>query len=62
MNKNRNFLIGIKEELKKVTFPSRKKTIRLTLIVFFISLITALYLGIIDVSLAKLLEIASKSK
>lgn len=56
----RNFATDIVEELKKVTWPSRQETIRLTVIVIGISLIIGLYLGIIDILLAKGLEIVTK--
>lgn len=62
MNKNTHFLTGIQEEFKKVTFPTRITTIKLTATVFIISLIVALYLGIIDVFLAKGLELVTKIK
>lgn len=45
------------DELKKVTWPTRQETIRLTAIVIGISLIIGLYIGIIDFSLAKALEL-----
>lgn len=48
------------EELKKVTWPSRKETIKLTTIVIVISLIIGAYIGIIDVLLTKLLEMFTK--
>lgn len=57
-----NFFTGIREELKKVTWPTRQETIKLTATVFIISLIVGLYLGIIDVVLAKILEILTKSR
>jgi len=41
------------EELKKVTWPTRHDTIRLTTIVIIISLLIGLYIGIIDILLAK---------
>lgn len=44
------------DELKKVTWPSRQETIRLTIVVVAISLIIAFYIGIIDLLLAKALE------
>lgn len=47
---------SIMDELKKVTWPTREETIRLTVVVIAISLIIALYIGIIDVLLAKALE------
>ena len=54
------FFNDIQEELKKVTWPSRKETIRLTSVVIVLSLIIAVYVGIIDVLLAKALEILTK--
>jgi len=47
-------------ELKKVTWPTRENTIRLTIIVIMISLIIGLYIGIIDFLLAKGLELLTK--
>ncbi len=55
-----NFTQDIVEELKKVTWPTRKETIRLTSVVIGISLIIGLYIGIIDILLAKAIEIITK--
>lgn len=57
-----NFTTDVIDELKKVSWPSRKETIRLTLIVIGVSLIIGVYIGIIDVLLAKGLEIMTKFK
>ncbi len=57
---NPNFATDIIDELKKVTWPSRQETIRLTTIVIIVSLIIGLYVGIIDILLAKGLEIVTK--
>ncbi len=55
--KNRpQFASSVVEEMKKVTWPTRQETVRLTIVVIGISLIIALYIGIIDVLLAKALE------
>lgn len=59
-NISRNFAKDVIEELKRVDWPSRKKTTRLTLVVIFISLIIGLYIGIIDILLAKGLEVVTK--
>jgi preprotein translocase subunit SecE len=53
-------LSGVISELKKVTWPSRRETINLTLIVVAISLIVGFYIGIIDILLTKLLELFTK--
>ena len=51
---------GISDELKKVSWPSKKETINLTLVVIIISLIIGFYVGIIDIGLAKVLELLTK--
>jgi preprotein translocase subunit SecE len=56
------FANGIVEELKKVTWPTKEETLRLTVIVIGISLIIGIYIGIIDVLLAKGLEMLAKSR
>ena len=54
------FTRDIIDELKKVTWPTRKETIRLTLVVIGISLIIGVYIGIIDILLTKGLELLTK--
>jgi preprotein translocase subunit SecE len=54
------FANNIVEELKKVTWPTKQETTRLTMVVIAISLIIGLYVGIIDVLLAKGLELVTK--
>lgn len=48
------------DELRKVTWPTREETIKLTMIVIVISLLIGAYIGIIDVLLTKLLEMFTK--
>ncbi len=55
-----NITTDIVDELKKVSWPSRKETIRLTSVVLGVSLIIGLYVGIIDILLAKGLEFLTK--
>ena len=54
------FSSAIIEELRKVTWPTKKETMRLTGVVIGISLIIGVYVGIIDVLLTKVLEIITK--
>ncbi|OGK17587.1 preprotein translocase subunit SecE [Candidatus Roizmanbacteria bacterium RIFCSPHIGHO2_01_FULL_39_12c] len=54
------FTRDIIDELKKVTWPTRKETVKLTMIVIGISLLTGFYIGIIDILLTKGLEILTK--
>lgn len=57
---SQNFVSEIIEELKKVSWPSKQETIRLTLVVITISLIIGFYVGIIDILLTKGLELLTK--
>lgn len=59
-DKKKGYLIGITEELKKVTWPSRNQVIKLSFVVISISLIIAFYIGLLDIMLAKLLEFLTK--
>ncbi len=58
--KRTNLASEVIEELKKVTWPSKKHTFRLTMIVIFFALIIGLYVGIIDIFLTKGLELITK--
>jgi preprotein translocase subunit SecE len=50
-------LSGAKVELKKVTWPDKKQTIASTTVVIIIVFIVAIYLGIIDYVLAKVVKL-----
>ena len=56
-NKALQFLSQAKAELKKVTWPSRKQTLASTGVVMIIVAFMALYLGIVDLILAKLVKV-----
>lgn len=51
------YLKDSKGEMKKVTWPSRKATVGLTWVVFLTVLVIAIYLGIVDLGLAKLMKL-----
>jgi preprotein translocase subunit SecE len=44
-------------ETKRVTFPSRKETMKGTWVVLITVFIAALFLGIVDMGLAKILQV-----
>jgi len=51
------FLKDARAELKRVTWPTRKQTLASTAVVLIIVFIVAIYLGIIDYILAKLVRV-----
>ena len=55
-----NFATDVVDELKKVSWPTRNETVRLTTIVIAVTLIIGLYVGIIDILLTKGLEFVTK--
>lgn len=52
-----NFFREVRDELKKVVWPSREEVIRLTGVVILVSLFVGVYLGGADFILTKLVEI-----
>jgi|TARA_B100000959_G_scaffold193897_1_gene202827 preprotein translocase subunit SecE len=51
------FLTEVKTEIKKVSWPSRKETTGGTVVVLIAVLIIASFLGIVDISLSKIVKI-----
>jgi preprotein translocase subunit SecE len=56
MGKIINYIKASIEEMKKVTWPTKKETYNYTLLVIFISLGVALFLGLLDLVFTKGLE------
>jgi preprotein translocase subunit SecE len=61
-NKVIKYFIDSYQELKKVTWPTRKQLIRDTLIVIVSSIAVTAFIGLIDLGLTKLLEYFVTSK
>lgn len=57
LNKGLQFFREVSLELKKVTWPTRKQTIGLTVVVIILVLIISLFLGIIDIGLSSLIRL-----
>ena len=58
----KQFLREVKQELKKVTWPSRKDTLAGTVVVLFAVFVIALFLGIVDWNLSKLINLVLKAR
>lgn len=58
--KIKNFFREVKVELKKVVFPSKEEVIGSTRVVVVLILIVAVFLGLIDLVLSKLIGILVK--
>ena len=50
------FLLEVRSEVKKVTWPSKKEAIGGTAVVVVVVLIMAVFLGLVDVLLSKIVE------
>ena len=55
--KVKQFLKEVKIELKKVVWPTRKDTIASTSVVIIIVFIIALFLGLVDFGLSKIIRV-----
>ena len=49
------YLQEVKLELGKVTWPSKQLTINMTLVVIIVSILVAIYLGVLDFVFARLM-------
>jgi preprotein translocase subunit SecE len=56
MNKISQFLKEVRQEVRKVTWPTKAETIRYSAMVVVASLIVAMYLGGVDYVVASLIE------
>ena len=52
-----NYLRDVRGELSKVVWPKKEEVIKLTLVVLMISIVVAAYVGLLDFSFTKLLEL-----
>ncbi len=50
------FLGEVQAELAKVHWPSRKETYAATVVVITVSLLVAVYLGVVDLSISSLIQ------
>lgn len=60
LQKIKEFLKEVKIEFKKVVFPSREELVGSTWLVIFTVLIIAVFLGIVDLWLSKLVTLVIK--
>jgi preprotein translocase subunit SecE len=56
----RRFLIEVRQELNKVTWPERKETIASTGVILVLVLVTAAYLGSLDWGVSRLVRLLLK--
>ena len=55
--KVKQFLIEARNELKKVTWPTRKQALASTSVVIIVVAIVSLFLGVVDFGLAKIIKL-----
>lgn len=56
LSKITNYLKGVRFEMKKVSWPTKRETLRYTLIVILVSFVVAIFLGGLDFLLITLLD------
>ena len=55
IDKAKQFFLDAKQELKKVSWPTKQQTITSTWVVFAVTFVLAIFLGLVDVVLSKLI-------
>jgi preprotein translocase subunit SecE len=53
------FFVEVVSELRKVTWPTRQETTRLTMLVLVVSVAIGIFLGIIDIAFARLFSVVA---
>ena len=56
----RGFFLDVRSEFKRVTWPTREATLKSTGIVVFVTLVVAVYLGLIDLGLSNAVKLIIK--
>ncbi len=49
----RNFFADVQSEFKRVSWPTREATLRSTGVVVFVTIVVAIFLGIVDLGLSE---------
>jgi preprotein translocase subunit SecE len=57
LDKVKEYFKEVYLETRRVTFPSRKDTVKGTYVVLITVFISALFLGVVDVALAKIIQV-----
>ena len=53
------FFVEVVSELRKVTWPTRSETTRLTMLVLVVSVAIGIFLGVIDIAFARLFSVVA---
>ena len=56
LTQGRRFLVDVRQELNKVTWPERKETVTSTGVILFLVVLTAIYLGALDWGVSRLVR------
>ncbi|WP_188020342.1 preprotein translocase subunit SecE [Deferribacter autotrophicus] len=56
MEKLKKFIQEVKEELKKVVWPTKNETIQITVVVVVMVILVSAFLGVVDVALSKIVK------
>jgi len=48
MDRTRQFLVGVREEMKKVTWPTREELVKATRMIVILSIVLGIMIGLMD--------------
>jgi preprotein translocase subunit SecE len=55
VDRTRQFLVGVREELKKVTWPTREELVKATRMIVILSIVLGITIGLMDYALQLIL-------
>ena len=53
----KNFLVDVQSEFKRVSWPTREATLQSTGVVVFVTLVVAVFLGLVDLGLSEAVKL-----
>lgn len=57
MMRVRNYVTNVRTEIGRVSWPSRKEVVSLTVLIIFLSVVLGIYLGLADLIIAQILRL-----
>lgn len=57
MTRIRNYVTAVRTEIGRVSWPSRREVVTLTVLIILLALVLGIYLGLVDVILQEILRL-----
>lgn len=61
MMRVRNYMTSVRTEIGRVSWPSRKEVVSLTVLIIFLAVVLGIYLGLADLIITQILRLLLRS-